>query len=330
MNELIIILGYQISVGIWEILIFQLGAMVLGFFIHFFIVSRRSVTPRASEPSVLAESAIDPGEWKLKYLEDQDIQKKVTEELKRELIAAQENEELLSIELEELRKVINELREAPPQPVKPANTGVADYLLPEQHQRIARMQEQLEAARENERKYAEIQSTNDQLSVQLREWRKINIEQEALIKQLRQEQILVVEMKDRLSHTQEEFMNMQEKLKKMETYLAQPHYRSFEYEDLQQNYLRLSKEHDELRFKQMTILEENQRLTRLMVDTEDKLREANFQRQGLLKKIQYLEELTFDLQQISGHNKKLEMQLKRLSEIESLISKSATGRKSEG
>ena len=329
MNELIVILGYQISVGIWEILIFQLGAMVLGFFIHFFIISRKSVTPSASEPSVLADAAIDPGEWKLKYLEDQDVQKKVLDELKKELSAAQENEELLNIELEELKRNIAELQNRPA-PAKPAATAVPDYLLPEQHQRIARMQEQLDAARENERKYAEIQSMNDQLSAQLREWRKINIEQEALIKQLRQEQMLVGELKERLSHTQEEFMNMQEKLKKMETYLAQPHYRNFEYEDLQQNYLRLTKDHDELRFKQMTILEENQRLTRLMTDTEDKLREANFQRQGLLKKITYLEELTFDLQQISGHNKKLEMQLKRLSEIESLISKSTTGRKSEG
>ncbi len=329
MNELIVILGYQISVGIWEILIFQLGAMVLGFFIHFFIVSRKSVTPSASEPSVLAESAIDPGEWKLKYLEGQDLQKKVMEDLKKELTAAQENEELLNIELEELKKIIEDLRSAP-SPVKPVSTPVSDYLLPEQQQRIARLQEQLEIARENERKHVATQSMNDQLSAQLSEWRKINFEQEALIKQLRQEQLLVVEMKERLAHTQEEFMSLQEKLKKMETYLAQPHYRSYEYEDLQQNYLRLTKEHDELRFKQMTILEENQRLTRLMTDTEDKLREANFQRQGLMKKITYLEELNFDLQQLSGHNKKLELQLKRLSEIESLISKAATGRKSEG
>jgi hypothetical protein len=329
MNELIVILGYQISVGIWEILIFQLGAMVLGFFIHFFIVSRKSVTASASEPSVLAESAIDPGEWKLKYLEGQDTQKKVMEDLKKELVAAQENEELLNIELEELKKIIDDLRKSP-SPAKPVPTPVSDYLLPEQHQRIASLQEQLEIARENERKHVAIQSMNDQLSAQLSEWRKINFEQEALIKQLRQEQLLVVEMKERLAHSQEEFMSLQEKLKKMETYLAQPHYRSYEYEDLQQNYLRLTKEHDELRFKQMTILEENQRLTRLMTDTEDKLREANFQRQGLLKKITYLEELNFDLQQLSGHNKKLEMQLKRLSEIESLISKAATGRKSEG
>jgi hypothetical protein len=33
---------------------------------------------------------------------------------------------------------------------------------------------------------------------------------------------------------------------------------------------------------------------------------------------------------VSGHNKKLEMQLKRLTELESLISKSSAGRKSEG
>lgn len=329
MNELIVILGYQISVGIWEILIFQLGAMVLGFFIHFFLVNRKSALPSASEHSVLATSAIDPGEWKLKYLEDQDVQKKVVEELKRELVAAQENEELLGIELEEMKKAILEIQNKPA-PAKLPQVQVPDYQIPEHQQRIARLQEQLEMMRDFERKYTEAQSLNEQMSMQLREWRSINIEQEALIRHMKQEQILVGEMKERLAQSQDEFQGLQEKLKKLETYLAQPHHRSFEFEELQQNYIRLTKEHDEIRFKQMTILEENQRLTRLMADTEDKLREANFQRQGLLKKITYLEELNFDLQQLSGHNKKLEMQLKRLNEIESLISKSTTGRKSEG
>lgn len=329
MNELIVILGYQISVGIWEILIFQLGAMVLGFFIHFFLVNRKSALPSVSEHSVLAESAIDPGEWKLKYLEDQDVQKKVVEELRRELAAAQENEELLGIELEEMKKSILEIQNRPVSS-KPLQSQVSEYQIPEHQQRIAGLQEQLEMMRDFERKYTEAKLLNEQMTHQLREWRSINIEQESLIRHLKQEQLLVTEMKERLSQSQEEFQGLQEKLKKLETYLAQPHHRNFEFEDLQQNYIRLTKEHDELRFKQMTILEENQRLTRLMADTEDKLREANFQRQGLLKKITYLEELNFDLQQLSGHNKKLEMQLKRLNEIESLISKSTTGRKSEG
>jgi len=56
-------------------------------------------------------------------------------------------------------------------------------------------------------------------------------------------------------------------------------------------------------------------------DTEDKLRESNFQRQQLLKKITFLEELNRDLQQISEHNKKLENQLKRMSEIETMLAR---------
>ncbi len=59
-----------------------------------------------------------------------------------------------------------------------------------------------------------------------------------------------------------------------------------------------------------------QKLTRALADTEEKLREANFQKQQLGKKVVFLEELANDLQQVSGHHKKLEGQLKRISEIE--------------
>ena len=56
--------------------------------------------------------------------------------------------------------------------------------------------------------------------------------------------------------------------------------------------------------------------------SEDKLKEANFQRQQLQKKVTFLDELNGDLQQISEHNKKLESQLKRISEMETLLTKS--------
>jgi hypothetical protein len=49
------------------------------------------------------------------------------------------------------------------------------------------------------------------------------------------------------------------------------------------------------------------------------LRESNFQRQQLLKKVNFLDELTDDLQQVTTYNKKLESQLRRIGEIESLL-----------
>ena len=52
---------------------------------------------------------------------------------------------------------------------------------------------------------------------------------------------------------------------------------------------------------------------------EDKLREANFQRQQLQKRVSYLEELNNDLHVVSDTNKKLESQLKRMGELESFI-----------
>ena len=60
---------------------------------------------------------------------------------------------------------------------------------------------------------------------------------------------------------------------------------------------------------------------RILGDTEDKLRESNFQRQQLQKKTAFLEELNKDLQEVSEHNKKLESQLRRISEMESLLAK---------
>jgi hypothetical protein len=78
--------------------------------------------------------------------------------------------------------------------------------------------------------------------------------------------------------------------------------------------------------KQLAMLEENQRLSRLLADTEDKLRESNFQRQQYLRKVTFLEELNHDLQELSGHQKKLESQMRRIGEIEMMLNKGSEGR----
>lgn len=286
------------------------------------------------EPSVIAQSAIDPDEWKLKYHEEMEVQEKAQKQLRRELAEAQENEELLSLELTELKKELAQLQEEKEAlDQQPATyfgqLKMAQDNLQEHNQNIARLLEQIETLKESDKRHAEIRQANELLSAQVRELRRTSFDQEALIRQLRQEQFLEGEMKDRLLNTQEAFNALQDKLLKMETYLAHPEHRQFEYDELQENYFKITKEYDEVRMKQLTLLEENQRMLRLIADTEDKLRESNFQRQQLMKKVGFLEELNRDLQQVTEQNKKLEIQLKRITEIESLLARAAEQRRSE-
>jgi chromosome segregation ATPase len=136
-------------------------------------------------------------------------------------------------------------------------------------------------------------------------------------------------MEQRLAKAYDEFNSLRNNMLKVEERLSQPGNREFEYNELQQSYVKLTKDFDEIKTKHQGLLEENQRLSRLMADTEDKLRESNFQRQQLQKKINFLEELNQDLQQISEQNKKLENQLKRMSEIELMLARVAS-RPTEG
>jgi len=118
-----------------------------------------------------------------------------------------------------------------------------------------------------------------------------------------------------------EYNTLQEKIQKLESHLALPHSKKIDYDELHDAYFRINKELDETKNKQLSLWDENQRLNRILGDTEDKLRESNFQRQQLQKKTAFLEELNKDLQEVSEHNKKLESQLRRISEMESLLAK---------
>jgi Tfp pilus assembly protein PilO len=76
-----------------------------------------------------------------------------------------------------------------------------------------------------------------------------------------------------------------------------------------------------MKLRHISLREENQRLARILTDTEEKLKESNFQRMQFQKRSAFLEELNHDLQEISEHNKKIESQLRRVSDMESLLAK---------
>jgi chromosome segregation ATPase/uncharacterized protein YneF (UPF0154 family) len=330
-----VILGYQVYVGIIEIIVFLLGGIVLGFFIHFFIYSRKILPFKLPkpEPPVISDTALHLNdEWRLKYYEEMEVQEKVQMQLRRELDSVRENEELLTIEVEELQKEVKRLRAEQPVVAKPITSQEEqseEYLsrlhktqqsLTEQNQNIALLLDQIELLKQTEFRHIDTMKANEELTQRLHELQRMLSEKDVRIHELQQQQLLTDELEERLQKVYDEFNALREKLLKVEG-LTQPQTRQYEYDELQQNQYKLIRELDETKQKQLGLLEENQRLSRLLADTEDKLRESNFQRQQLQKKITFLEELNHDLQQISEHNKKLENQLKRMSEIEVMLAR---------
>src|ERR1700743_3374621 len=104
-----IILGLQLTMGLPEIIIFELGALILGFTIHFFWNSRKNF--HIDEPSSQPASISDNDNWKLKYYNDMDMQERSHQQLRDKLAQMQESEQILTIELEESRKELELVRE---------------------------------------------------------------------------------------------------------------------------------------------------------------------------------------------------------------------------
>ena len=333
MNTYLAIFGFQLTVGLPEIIIFQLGALLLGFSIHFFWNSRKNL--KMGED---AETGINENDnWKLKYYNDMDMQERMQQQLRDRLSEVRENEQILNIEIEELKKEITRLEENPPAAAtaspavpQPDAGHHPDYIsqllsaqqdLSQHNSNVARLLEQIETLKANETRFHDLQQAKEILHHQVQDLQKALADKENEIKLVRQGHRLTEEMGQRLDKAYSEYNILQEKLQKLETHLVPVNRRSVDYDELQESYFKLTKEFDELKLRQLALWEDNQRLNRILSDTEDKLREANFQRQQLQKKMSFLEELNSDLQEVTEHNKKLESQLKRISEMEALMAK---------
>lgn len=341
-NVAMMILGFQLTVGLPEIIICELGALILGFTIHFFWNSKKDLELNHPEQN---PGISDNDNWKLKYYNDMDMQERAQQQLRERLTQTQESEKSLSMELEENRNETEQLREEletvhsrlaeVEAQLKPAATGdqadhantylsqlrLAQEKLAEHNNNITRLLEQTRLVEESEKKTHELLLQNEQLHDQIRNIGQQLVEKEAEISHLRHQQKLAEEMGTRLDKVYEEYGTLQDKLLKLQNYLTQPHNRGTDYDELKDAYFKLGKEHDEMKLKFLSLREENQRLNRIIADTEEKLKEANFQRQQYQKRSAFLEELNHDLQEISEHNKKIESQLRRVSDMESLLTK---------
>jgi myosin heavy subunit len=323
----------NISVSIVEIIIFQLGALLIGVVIHFFIVTRKRFKKEIEDLKNPPAKKNDT--WAMDLLEDIEEKKIQIAKLQKDLNRALENENIYQIEIEELNKENKALRlEKREQPMAgaAADERVAErgsnYMqqlreaqesLLEHNEKINRLLGQIDIVKETEEKQKEIEQRNEELKDQIGNLKFLLKDKEDEILRVKQKENMTKEMTSMLDSAYSEFEVLQGKMLKLESQLAGNKRIGLDFEDLKETYYKLNNEHEHLKTRYQAITAENQQLHGLLDETEEKLHDANFQKQQLQKRVAYLEELSNDLQMMSEANKKLEGQIRKIGELESRL-----------
>ena len=319
-----------LSLSIVEIIVLMLGAIVLGITIHFFITSRRTL--KASLSPDKSKSNQNLNEWKLKYLNDIEVKDKELALLREQLKESEENREIFSIEADEMRKENKKIKAelesirktvAAQGPIEKQDyfeqLRQAQSSLLEHNEKINQLLSNIDIIKDTEEKQKEILRDNEELYSQLEDLRSMLEQKEQEIGQIRQKAHLSREMTSMLDNAYTEFNTLQEKMHKLESQVSSSKHISLEYEDIKEEHYKLRRDFDEQKNKLNALTSENRDLQERLVETEDKLKDSNFQRQQLQKRVSYLEELNNDLQAVSDANKRLESQIKRIGELESML-----------
>ena len=322
----------NLSLSIIEIILLVFFAIVLGITIHFFITSRRSLKSTFTEPK---KNEQDLNEWKMKYFNDVEIKDKELNSLRQQLEEAEENSKIYLIEAEESKKQVKKLqqelevaRKAAPQlspgtPVDKINyyeqLRQAQNSLIEHNEKINQLLSNIDIIKETEEKQKEILKDNEELYHQIEDLRSMLSQKEQEINATRQKAHLSKEMSSMLDNAYLEFNTLQEKIQKLESQVSSSKNINLEYEDLKEEHIKMSRDFEEQRTKLNALSSENRELQALLAEAEDKFKDAHFHRQQLQKRVSYLEELNNDLQAVSDANKRLESQIKRIGELESML-----------
>lgn len=318
----------QLSLSLVEIIVLMLGAITVGITIHFFIVSRRSLNASIDEiPGGKLSKEIS--EWKLKYFNDIEQRDSEITGLKMRLAEAEENSTIFSIEADEMRtqnkKLLSEIELLQSRMPKGEKPDYADQLrqaqssLLEHNEKITNLLGQVDFVKEAERKQQELLKSNDELASQVVHLKSMLAQKEREVVTIRQKEQLTTEMTTLLDNAQQEFNALQEKIQKLENQVITSKTTNLQYEEIKEGYFKASRDLEEHKLKFNVAVSENRQLKADLSETEEKLIEANFQRQQLQKKVAYLEGLNNDMQAVADAQKKLEGQLKRIGELENML-----------
>lgn len=287
----------QIQFSITDIIVLQIIAMALGFVIHFALMHRRKLQAMVEETKKQSSLTGTGG----RYAEEPSLKPKwiPTKKIPHMSVAApvaiaKSYKTAGAEDVAVMPDVLHDLKQSIRQQQKTLNHLLA---------RVDKLdaQEDVEAAattaatRALEEKEAEVQRLKQQLSASQK-------------------------IAGRVTEMYREFDGLQQRIAELEESAGKATELALELDDMEQAYEQAKKESARAQEKLQAAVEEASQLHQQLAETEDKLTEANQQRQQLQKRVQLLENLNAELQQVSDANLKMKNELRRIAELESLLS----------
>ena len=164
----------------------------------------------------------------------------------------------------------------------------------------------------------------------------LELENEELRKSIDAKEVEVIElheqikgaqmMSERIDQVYLEFEQLQSKMTGVEAQANRSNNLSLELEDAKNMYEQVHAELSRKQQKLEEMMDDNQSMRHHMHVLEDKLAESNLQRQQLQKRIIFLQEVNNDMQGLADSNKKMQTELRRISELESMLTMMAEER----
>lgn len=168
-------------------------------------------------------------------------------------------------------------------------------------------------------------SLDDRSSLLLEEQQRLEVlrsqlaQKDAEVQRLRHQELVSQKVQERFEELQGDFEEMQAKMQQMEKQSWQAAELSLQLEHAEQLQLQLEKSLQKKEDKLRELALENQRLQDAYNDLEERFSHTNLQRQQLLRKVQFLEDATSDMQKMAESSYKLKTEMTRVAELESML-----------
>lgn len=287
------------NLSLLEIIMLPVGALILGGAIYFVYTTRRSL--RQVLDAYGAAPKPKPKQGRRLFTSTAAHPKQPAPAIKKAAVAWPEPLEY----------------SAPP--VSNASVTELKETLHQQQQTLVSLMQRVEALQQENESSQNFQSENDELQERIENLELTLMRKEQELKQARQQETMALQMASRIDEVYKEFDLLQNKIAALETQAGRANSLNLELTDVKQSNEQLHRDLLRKEAKIEELIGENRRLRSELSLLEEKLAEANNQRQQLMKRTKYLQDAQLELQNVSEDQGKLQKELRRIGELESML-----------